>query len=157
MGINTTSHIMQYCVTWHFSQQCMAERATWLSFYYHFIVFWRHPAKQLFGMFSYCKKFGVYIIGESNYSFFLIYGQGHKSAVQCSKSRDLPLIQMCNIGYFCYIFLLCHITRTCFKTMPMGYTGQYYLQTFIEPGVSPNGRDTHLQIILLPVILLPIM
>ena len=103
VGINTTSHIMQYCVTWHFSQQCMAERATWLSFYYHFIVFWRHPAKQLLismasllPLHSFhiviiytlacvhtAKSLVFYIIGESNYSFFLIYGQGHK--ILCSK------------------------------------------------------------------------
>ena len=101
VGINTTSHIMQYCVTWHFSQQCMAERASWLSFYYHF---WRHPAKQLISMASLlplhsflsipvivytlecvhtAKSLVFYIIGESNYSFFLIYGQGHK--ILCSK------------------------------------------------------------------------
>ena len=103
VGINTTSHIMQHCVTRHFSQQCMAERAT----YCHFTVFWRHQGQTIvnfygitppftffshcyhlhFGMCSYCKTFGVFlIIGESNYSFFLIYGQRHK--ILCSKSRD---------------------------------------------------------------------
>ena len=57
MGITTTSHIMQHCVTWHFSQQCMADRATWMSFYYHFIVVLRHPVQTIVNFYSITPPF----------------------------------------------------------------------------------------------------